>query len=529
MSSDGSRGRKRPRRRWLEPRESLNSKEVERGLRYLLLDGVSTQIMGAFTGGALLVAFALELGASHAVIGLIAAVGPLSQLLQAPAAVLVERTRRRKLLVLSGGLLGRGFWVLIAAIPWVVPTDHRLTALVASLFAYFGSSAVSSAAYNSWKRDLVPEARMARYFAKRLTIATAAGAVMTVAAGVFVDGGRGLFQEPLAVFSPLFLIGGLWGVLGIGFLGRIPEPRMEVARGRGLVTILTEPLRDENYRSLVIFLACWNFAVNLAAPFFAVYLLVRLEVPLTWVLALSVLSQVCNLVFLRVWGGVADRRGHKTVLGLTGPLFIVSIALWPFTTLPERYFLTVPLLILIHALAGISTAGVNLCAGSITLKLAPRGKATAFLAVNALVSGIAATLAPALGGLVGDRLANRRLSLDFRWAGDGAGTKMLTPLDLQGLDFVFALAVLFGLYAVHRLLAVREPGAAIGSDPRQIYGELRRAVRNVSTAAGLRRLSAFPYATLFERRSTPEPSQPSGDTGEPPPTPPRTRERPGSD
>jgi len=66
----------RRRRRWLEPREpaELGPHEVEHGLRLLLLDGVSSQVMGALTGGALLVAFALKLGASNKVIGLIAAV-----------------------------------------------------------------------------------------------------------------------------------------------------------------------------------------------------------------------------------------------------------------------------------------------------------------------------------------------------------------------------------------------------------------------------------------------------------------------
>lgn len=36
------------------------------------------------------------------------------------------------------------------------------------------------------------------------------------------------------------------------------------------------------------------------------------------------------------------------------------------------------------------------------MKLAPRGKATAFLAVNALISGTAATLAPIISGLLAD-------------------------------------------------------------------------------------------------------------------------------
>jgi len=45
-------------------------------------DGVASQAMGVLTGGAFLIAFAIKLGASNFVIGLLAAIGPLSQLLQ---------------------------------------------------------------------------------------------------------------------------------------------------------------------------------------------------------------------------------------------------------------------------------------------------------------------------------------------------------------------------------------------------------------------------------------------------------------
>lgn len=51
-------------------------------------------------------------------------------------------------------------------------------------------------------------------------------------------------------------------------------------------------------------------------------------------------------------------------------------------------------------MASMSTAGVSLCAGNIALKLAPQGRAAAYLAVNALVAGAAATIAPISGGLL---------------------------------------------------------------------------------------------------------------------------------
>lgn len=485
----------------LSPKSGSNhGYDRDPGLRLLLLDGVSSQVMGALTGGALLVSFALLLGASNKVIGLIAAVGPLTQLLQIPAILVIEKTQRRKALVITASVIGRLFWVVVAAIPFLVPPAYRIPVLLLSLLLYFGTSAIANSAYNSWKRDLVPDAIMGRYFARRLTVATAAGAAATLASGFAIDRLGGLVDDPLVVFSPFFLLGGLTGLLGVGFLGRIPEPPMTAGRERSLRTILTEPLADENFRRLVSFLALWNFAVNLAAPFFAVYMLVRLDLSLAWVLALSVVSQVANVSFYRIWGRLADAFSNKSVLSFSGSLFILSIAVWPFTTLPDRYALTLPLLLLIHVLAGISTAGVNLCAGSITLKLAPRGRATAFLATNAIASGLAATVAPALAGLIADGVLTQRLTLEFHWTSFEAPRALLTALDLAGLDFLFVLAVLFGLYSLHRLLLVREEGEIDDAVSAELYKEVRRAVRHVSNVAGLRKLTSFPFGILARRR-----------------------------
>jgi len=462
----------------------------------LLFDGVSSQVMGALTGGALLVAFALKLGASHLVIGLIAAVGPLTQVLQLPAAVLVEKSRHRKSLVLVASGVGRSFWVVVALIPWIVPSGARLKVLVVSLCALYGLASLAASAFNSWKRDLVPESHLARILATRLAWATAVGAAATLGTGLFIDRASGLVGDPLRVYSPIFLLGGLAGLLGVAFLGRMPEPRMRAHRHRSLRAILSEPLRDANFRKLLAFLASWNFAVNMAAPFFSVYMLSRLGLSMTWVMGLAAMSQVANVAFFRIWGRIADAISSKRVLSLAGSVFVLSIALWPFTTMPERYALTVPLLVTIHLLAGISTAGVNLCAGTITLKLAPRGGATAFLATNALTSGLAATLAPVLAGLLAQTLADDRASLRLDWLTGGSQRTLFSVVDLGGLDFLFVVATLIGVYALHRLLAVEEAGEMEEDARALLYQELRRSFSTVSSVAGLRRLTSFPHALL---------------------------------
>lgn len=487
---------------WLRPQERVDERELERGLRALTIDGACSQVMGALTGGAFLVSFALLLGAPNVVIGVLAAVGPLTQLLQLPATVLVERTRARKTLVVLAAAASRLFWLPVIALPWLVPEEDRVTVLVTCLVLYFGLGTISGCAWTSWVRDLVPERVMGSYFGRRMAIATAVGAAVTLLGAFVIEHGEAaLGRSRLELHALLVGVGAAAGFLGITFLARIPEPRMAPADHPSLLALLSEPLRDRTYRQVLWFLGAWGFATQLAAPFFAVYMLRRLEMELSWVLGLSVLSQVVNVLSLRLWGRLGDRFGDKPVLGVAGPLLVVSTILWPFTTMPERWWLTLPLIVVIHVLAGMSTAGVVLCAGNLALKAAPQGKATAYLATNAVVGGLAATLAPLLGGVLADRLAGQELVLALRWAEatSGAVQLELPAFNLRGLDFIFVASFVLGVYALHLRAAIREEGERERESHvvEELYAEVRKAVRHVSNVAGVRQLYSFPFARLI--------------------------------
>ncbi len=490
--------------RFFRTKDVLEPGDVAKGMRMLLYDGAMAQTMLVFTTGAFLVGFALELGASNTVIGVIAAVGPLSQIIQIPSIFLVERIRLRKMLTLITAVVGRMCWIGIAALPLLSAERYRIPLFLLLLAAYYGFGAVASCSYNSWIRDVVPIKTFGTFFAKRMAVATFTGAVLSVGGAFAVDWYRDTHgTPPMPAYSMIFLAATLAGLLGGIALGRMAEPTMPADTGGGLANILRQPFRDANFRHVLVFLGLWNFAVNFAAPFFAVYLLRRLGLSMAWAIGLSVLSQMVNVLFFRLWGRTADRFSNKSVLAISGPLFIFSFLLWPFTTLPEQHMFTIPLLIAIHVLAGISTAGVTLCAGNLAFKLAPYGKATAYLAVNALICGIAATISPILAGFAADWFMPYELKISLEWLNwqTASETFNLPTVDLRGLDFVFIIAFVLGLVALHRLLAVKEEGEVEESLVRQeLLGEMRRVARQVSTVAGMRMLTLFPYGTLKQWR-----------------------------
>ena len=61
----------------LKSEQLLTESQIQTALKFIIRDGVAAQAMGILTGGAFLIAFAIKLGASNFVIGLLAAIGPL--------------------------------------------------------------------------------------------------------------------------------------------------------------------------------------------------------------------------------------------------------------------------------------------------------------------------------------------------------------------------------------------------------------------------------------------------------------------
>ncbi len=480
------------------PKDTLTEEEIQAGLKNVLKDGIATQAMVTLTGGVFLVSFALKMGASNVFIGLLAAIPFLAQLMQIPSVYLVEKYRMRRLITVSASFCGKIFLLFIGLIPIVFSSDVRVPLLAVAVGFRSMFIAVGACSWNSWMRDLVPQNQMGSFFSERMRLARTLDIPLALAAGIYIDYWIHNFPaNELFGYSILFFIGFSIGLFGVYYISMTPEPHMGSPESTfEFFSVITQPFKDKNFKNLITFMGSWSFAVNLATPFFTVYMLKRLEMDVSVIIALNVLSQIMNIAFLRMWGRLSDWFSSKSVLGVCVPLYIASILAWTFTTLPEKYALTIPLLTAIHIVMGISTAGVTLASGTIALKLAPKRKATAYLAANSLVNSLAAGIAPMLGGLFADFFAERELSLTLKWISPGREFIFQT-LNLQQWDFFFFLAFFIGLYSLHRLAAVKEVGEV--KEKVVVYelvSEIRRGVSTISSTGNLRRLAQFPFLLL---------------------------------
>ena len=486
-----------------KPRPTLSEQETASGLRMMTWEGIASMGFSSITTSGFLAAFALALGANNFQIGILAAIPFIMQPVQIPVILLVERLKQRKLITLPSWLLAQLLWVPMALIPVFIrtPGGVAISVLLGLMAVRSMFHAVTVCGWNSWIRDLVPQQIMGRFYSRRLALATIAAVAFSLAAAFFVDYWKGQATAENAILGYTFAL--LFGALFLGlaspiFMSRMPEPLMQAPIGPqpALWQTITTPFRNKNFRQLMMFLLFWGFALNLAVPFFAVYMLQRLGLPLLTVISLSVVSQLFNISFLRVWGPLADRFGSKVILSLCASLYLLVILGWTFTTMPEPHFFTIPLLVILHIFAGIAAAGVTLTVGTIGLKLAPQDQATSYLAGASLAINLGAGMGPLVGGVLADFFKVRNLALDFTWA-EPTRTIGLGVVNLTSFDFLFVIAFIIGLVTLSVLAAVREEGevgreVALG----ELMSQTRQFSQSVSSVPGLGFVTTFPFSYL---------------------------------
>lgn len=483
----------------LDPQATISEEEREHGIRLLVIEAAFSSGTVALTTGVILTAFALHLGASNLMVGVLASAPFLTQLLQVPAILIVERVRARKRIAVLTSVVGRLMLLVMAATAFGTGTMALLLFLAAQ-YILCGLGAIGGCAWNAWVRDLAPEERLGRVFARRTTWTAGISLAGGLAAALILERTPDGSTARSLAFAAMFVVGCAAGLVSARMVARMPEPRMPVPSERpDLVELLRAPFADRNFARLMAFVASWQFAVNLATPFFTVFIVQQLGFDVSLVMVLSAISQLANLLALRTWGHLGDRFSNKSVMLVCAPAYILCIVAMIGASQMEDRTMILAWLGLLHVLMGASVAGVTLSSTNIALKLSPRGSATAYVAANALATALAAGIAPILGGLLADFFASRQLELLLRWTSPNGIWAL--PLQLTHWDFYFLMAGALGLYAIHRLSFVREEGEI---DRREMVGEMlaltRRAIRNVSSVAGLRAATELPSSLLRDAR-----------------------------
>ncbi len=493
----------------LSPDPTVTPEALEEGKLALVKDAAWASMVGALYGGVVLVGFALQVGATPLHIGVLAAIPFFAQIAQIPAIALVERLRQRKKIAVIAVSTSRLIILSLALIAFV-PNDHaRLLFLLGAqaLITVLGS--VGGCSLNAWMHQLLQGRGLGALFSRRLFWSTVLASIGALGAGYLVQKWPG--TQTLHAYSIAFVAAGVAGLLSVHYLTVVPEPVMERTGPRTpLLQMLRTPFLDANFRRVIVFMASWNFASNLAAPFLTVYLLQQLGYGLGTVTTLWISSQVANALTMYLWGRISDQLTNKAILAVAVPAYLGSLIAFPFTALPEPHELTLPLLYLVHVIMGAASGGIGLATGNLGLKLAPQGRGTSFLAAVGLSGAAAGGLASLSGGALADWFSARELNVYVHWASASA-SQQITVVRLQHWEFLFGISFLLGWYVLHALSRIDEGKEHSERQVmQQFVEEASRSISQLSPIEGLKSVLLFPFGRLRDRRLKPRTNSGSG-------------------
>jgi MFS family permease len=365
---------------------------VRRNLRWFWFDGAFALGIDSIVN-AFLVLYAVALGASSTQIGLMGALSGLGAALALlPGALLVERIGRRKEITLfGGGMAGRIVILLLVLLPLRLQGQAAVYLFIAlvALRDTFGN--LSLPAWTSLAADIVPLDQRGRYFASRSIAMTVTAMVTAFLAGVIINN-----NGSPAGYQQAFLLAFACGAASWFCFSRIQDPAPHPpppVRSTGRQPILGSILSHPQFLALCLHSAVWNFSLNVAGPFFNVYLVHNLQATLTQVGVLTAATSLASLPALRIFGPLADRWGPRRIVLLTSLLIPILPIAWIFAPSP-LYVLA------INLASGVLWSGFSMCVLNLLMQISPQAERARFSAVHQIIVTVFLALGAAFGGWV---------------------------------------------------------------------------------------------------------------------------------
>jgi MFS family permease len=349
--------------------------------------------------------FALSLGASNAQIGLLSALPSLiGNFFQIFSSKSMEKHSRKKIIVLLARLQAF-FWLLIIGsgiLFFILKANSFISVtyliVVYSILMAFG--AFISPIWASWMMDLVDPDKSGRYFGSRSKIIGFVSLIAMLAGGFILD-----YFKQTKVFLGFFIL------FGLCFLARLIssqllkikfEPKLKVEKEHYFSFLqFIKKMRHNNFGKFVLGISAMDLVINLASPFFAVYMLKNLGFNYATYTAVVISSIIGNLIFMPFWGRFADKYGNVKTIKITSILTALVPLGWFLS-----YFLfssgsgLVPFLIVIEFYSGMVFAGFSLTTSNFIYDAVTRQKMALCVSYFNAINGFSVFIGSILGGLI---------------------------------------------------------------------------------------------------------------------------------
>jgi len=363
---------------------------IKKSLKYSIYDGAAFAAMDGLTSS-FLTPFAVALNAS---VSLIAALTYIPQLLgafvQLFASKLVEIVKDRKKILVAGSLLHAILWIPLLLMPYLTPGQRYLLIVYVSLQTILAQ--IMNPVWNSLMGDLVQKYERGRFFGLRNRIVGAISFITALMAGLILN----YFspKHPFLGFAILFAAAFFARLLSGVFKAMMDNPPPDLAHEEKFSILdFVKRMDKTNYGHFVIYIVLFKFAVYIASPFFAMYMLKNLGFTYLQFTIITAVELIASFAAMGIWGRLIDSRGTKFALHLAGMITPIIPLLWIFSR--NFYYLA-----LVEAFSGIAWAGFNLSSSNFIFDTVKPENRVRCIAYYKFFEGMAVFAGALLGGFL---------------------------------------------------------------------------------------------------------------------------------
>ncbi|OPH51953.1 MFS transporter [Paenibacillus ferrarius] len=371
------------------PRKKMSSNR--KSLLVATMEGFPAVIIFQLLGGPFLTGYLLFLGATSTEIGFVLAITTVVNMIQIGMAVIMQKFRNRKRMLLIFASAHRFLWTSVGIIPFVFPKDMWVFMYIVLYTAAHLGNAAGGIVWTSLISDAVPGPVRGRYFGMRNTILGGVSSLALFIGGQILDrypGGQG--------FNILFMICAVCVVLNILAFSLYPNPPFEPSTESNPVGMIGKPLKDRAFLKAILFLAVFLFVQGVTVPLFSYVMLKLMKINYETVSFITVVHTLVMMGSYYVWGNLNTRFSAQTLLLWSLPIIALACLLWGAIA----FIPAIVVLYAVHIVLGIGLGGFNQMVFTFTIGDTPKSERPMYIATYSAITGFAAFLGPICGGKV---------------------------------------------------------------------------------------------------------------------------------